>query len=297
MYSRDLRERAVRLYKRFFSLRKVAIYLDISHSTVGRWLRNIDRKKYSRNPTVCSETVISTIKATLEQEPFTSTRTLTRMIKEGCGVNVSKELVRVAIKNLGFTKKKAKHFVQPKGLGDVTRKFLQSRSNFVQQDREFVSIDETSFGRNGKHCYGYALKGKAVGLNHSKPFGKTVSSLVAVSRQGIVKRTQKEGSFNTAAFAEFIKALDVPRGTVLLLDNVRFHHSMETINAASSKGFELLYTPPYSPWYNPIEEVFSIVKRSFYTDWSIDNAFNKVTQAHCKAFFDHSFTTRTVPAA
>jgi transposase len=91
-------------------------------------------------------------------------------------------------------------------------------------------------------------------------------------------------------FATFLDALDLPNGTVIMLDNVAFHHSKIAKVAADKKGFELLFTPPYSPWFNPIEEVFSIVKRAFYKNWSIKDAFESVNSMHCAAFFKHAFS-------
>jgi transposase len=89
-------------------------------------------------------------------------------------------------------------------------------------------------------------------------------------------------------FRDFLEALDLPQNTVILLDNVRFHHSKVCKEVAIRKGFELLYVPPYSPWFNPIEGIFSIVKREFYKGSSIDASFDKVTESHCNAFFQKS---------
>ncbi len=55
-------------------------------------------------------------------------------------------------------------------------------------------------------------------------------------------------------------SFDLPAGTVLLLDNVSFHHSKVVKEYAISQGLVLLYVPPYSPWFNSVEGVFSIAK-------------------------------------
>lgn len=46
----------------------------------------------------------------------------------------------------------------------------------------------------------------------------------------------------------------------LIMDNVRFHHSHKVKDLADQKGLRIVYTPPYSPDFNPIENVFSYVK-------------------------------------
>ncbi len=42
------------------------------------------------------------------------------------------------------------------------------------------------------------------------------------------------------------------------MDNVKFHKT--AINTIENSGNHILFIPPYSPDYNPIEEVFSSLK-------------------------------------
>lgn len=147
MYSLDLRKLASHVYGLFFSLRKTATILKVSHSSVSRWLKNINRKPYHRKPHLSTEHVICTIKASLVADPFLSTRKLVALVKEVCNVSVSKELIRTAINNLGFSRKKAKFFSEPKRLEEQTNIFKESRQRFLSEGRRFYSLDETSFGR------------------------------------------------------------------------------------------------------------------------------------------------------
>lgn len=49
----------------------------------------------------------------------------------------------------------------------------------------------------------------------------------------------------------------------VLMDNIRFHHSKEVLELLRINGIRPLFIPPYSPRCNPIEEVFSLLKRKF----------------------------------
>lgn len=262
MYSRDLRALAIRTYKVFMSCRKTAKIINVSHTTIWRWLESIERRPYSRKPKLCSEYVVQAIRSSLDADPLISTRAIARTVEEVCNVYVSKELVRVAIKKQGLTRKKARFFSSPTGLAEKTKQFLDKRNVYIHEGRNFVSIDETSFGRHGKAVYGYAPKGQRLNILRCKTRVSTVSSLVAVTCDRILRRVDKQGSFNAQSFSEFLSNLDAPAQTVILLDNVAFHHSKSVEEMAKRKNFELLYVPPYSPWYNPIEGVFSIVKRA-----------------------------------
>ena len=48
---------------------------------------------------------------------------------------------------------------------------------------------------------------------------------------------------------------------VVIMDNLSLHKSKRSKERMDEMGFEYLYTPPYSPQYNPIEEVWSMIKR------------------------------------
>jgi len=291
MYSLDLRKLASHVYSLFLSLRKTATILKVSHSSVSRWLKNIDRKPYLRKPYLSTEHVICTIKSSLVADPFVSTRKLVSVVKDVCNVLVSKELVRTAISKLGFSKKKARFFSTPQRLEEQTKAFRDTRQRFIVEGREFFSLDETSFGRKCKDVKGYAPKGQVLAVKRKQPRMSTVSSLVVVSNHGIVKHKEVEGSFNTQRFCSFLESLDLPKRSVILLDNVRFHHSIQAKMIALERCWELLFTPPYSPWFNPIEGVFSIVKRDFYKHNDILKAFGTVKPSHCKAFFQKSLST------
>ena len=93
----------------------------------------------------------------------------------------------------------------------------------------------------------------------------------------------------------FFKISNYQKEAVILLDNVRFHHSKIVKEFAETYGFELLYLPPYSPWFQPIEGVFSIMKRNYYKGLSIDDSINSVTSEHCRAFFNQSMTCFEMP--
>ena len=47
------------------------------------------------------------------------------------------------------------------------------------------------------------------------------------------------------------------------MDNVAFHKNRQLQEELSNRGISCLFIPPYSPRCNPIEEVFSVMKRRF----------------------------------
>jgi len=106
MYPLDVRKQALKVYSKVQSLRKTGILLDIHFSSISRWLRNLERKPYSQRKLTKHELVVESIKDVLQTNPLTSGRELAKRLQETFNVSISKELVRVAIKRLGFTRKK-----------------------------------------------------------------------------------------------------------------------------------------------------------------------------------------------
>jgi hypothetical protein len=71
-------------------------------------LKNPDRKAYKRHGTTKTLQVVDSIRSSLANDPFLSNFKLRQIIIDALNIKVSRELVRVAIKRLGLSKKKAR---------------------------------------------------------------------------------------------------------------------------------------------------------------------------------------------
>lgn len=81
------------------------------------------------------------------------------------------------------------------------------------------------------------------------------------------------------------------------MDNARAHHVVEVEQWIEQTGAHLLYLPPYSPEYNPIELAWSVAKQklrklkartkeALYEAWSI--ALEAISPTHAKQFFQYT---------
>jgi transposase len=52
----------------------------------------------------------------------------------------------------------------------------------------------------------------------------------------------------------------LPRGSVIVLDNARFHQAPTTAQLVADAGCEMMFLPPYSPDLNPIEHLGAALK-------------------------------------
>ena len=72
-----------------------------------------------------------------------------------------------------------------------------------------------------------------------------------------------EGSTTSAVFEAYVEQVLVPTlrpGQAVVLDNLTAHKGERVRELLEGRDCELLYLPPYSPDFNPIEEAFSKVK-------------------------------------
>jgi transposase len=288
MYPLDRRKTALHIRSLGLSLRKIATLLQTSHTTIARWLKNPDRKIYTRKVYSKEMIVVDCIKSCVMANPTSPLSCMKKIIEKTLSINVSKQLIRVVLSKHGYTRKKARYSSEVKNHESKLGEFLKLRDAFIHQGKVFYSVDETSFGRHCKAPYGYALKGQRLYLRLKKPGKKTCSTLAIISDERIIKIEHSLKPFNTYTFYEFITSIEFPMNAVLLLDNVSFHHSKLLKEYAELISLPILFIPPYSPWFNPIEGVFSIVKRKYYEIDDIDYAFQSVKEYHIKSFYNHS---------
>ena len=109
MYPIDRRKVALRVYGLLQSLRKTGNLLDVSHTTVARWLQQSDRKRYFRSAPK-ADVLVHSIKSLVESSPLISLRKLKLKIQEALNINLSKELVRTVLSKAGYKRKVARHY-------------------------------------------------------------------------------------------------------------------------------------------------------------------------------------------
>lgn len=149
MYSTDVRKIAIRLYENQ-SYRKVAAILKVAASTICRWVHQCGKQIFrkQRASKLFGTAVIDALHLFLAANPFASIKIIRQQLENTFNVTVSNELVRQIIIKNGFSKKRARYFSQPKDDATKLQSFLEKRAKYVAEQRPFISIDETSFGRN-----------------------------------------------------------------------------------------------------------------------------------------------------
>ena len=63
---------------------------------------------------------------------------------------------------------------------------------------------------------------------------------------------------------------ELPNNSVVVMDNATFHKRSDTQELLEAHGHQLLWLPPYSPDFNPIEKMWAWVKRK-RKEWLVDS--------------------------
>jgi transposase len=99
------------------------------------------------------------------------------------------------------------------------------------------------------------------------PTRKSVACFGAVNLRTGVLVKQHSPWFNAETFEAFLRLLLRHRAKgkrmVVLLDNAKYHHSrsLAPLRRKYRRALTLLYLPPYSPQFNPIERVWKLARR------------------------------------
>ena len=129
--------------------------------------------------------------------------------------------------------------------------------------QRLVFIDETWASTNMARRYGRAPRGQRVRMSVPHGHWKTTTFVGALRLTGMTAPMVLDGPINGLAFQAYVDQVLVPElkpGDVVVMDNLGSHKGVSVRNSIEAAGARLLYLPPYSPDFNPIENAFAKLK-------------------------------------
>lgn len=179
------------------------------------------------------------------------------------------------------------------------RKVWQRKLAKVDPER-LVFLDESGAKTNMTRQYGRAPEGER--LFDAVPGGhwNTTTMISAIRLKGVATAMVTEGATNTLVFQGFVDHFLVPilhPGDIVVMDNLSSHKATSVMEAIEAVGAEVWYLPPYSPDFNPIEQMWSKVKhylRSFAARTkrtlltAIGKALRMITANDAAGWFKHA---------
>ena len=126
---------------------------------------------------------------------------------------------------------------------------------------------------------------------------KTTTFTGALRLSGMSALMVMDGAMNGDTFAAYVEQFLVPTlkpGDIVIMDNLSAHKRREVRQAIEGANATLLYLPPYSPDFNPIEPAFSKLKAILRKlaartlealEAAIVTAGDAITPGDCHGFF------------
>ena len=294
-------------YKQYIpSIRKVAEKYNVSKSTAHSWIvkdnnakdLTFKRKEYKKREHPAKKEVMTCLNQTLQTRPFITMSEMSSLLKEKCGVTLSDRTVNRYSSEAGYTVKKAGVIVNHKHNNVQVQSFCE-RFISAYKDDNLYCIDEAGFYVGDHPRKGRSKRGTRLAVANTTTLRKTKFSFgMAISPKGIIATQVMTHNFKKPDFVRFFNEINLPNGAVILMDNLKAHHSVVVKEVLETRGFTPLYTPPYSPRCNPIEKVFGKIKPLYRHKCSelkssnkddFSNVFAKIIEEHKLTSFDPTF--------
>jgi transposase len=129
--------------------------------------------------------------------------------------------------------------------------------------RQYVFLDECGVTTDLLRRYGRSPRGTR--LHDHTPCGhwETHTVIAALRPDAITAPAVFDGPIDNASFLAYVEQVLAPTlrpGDVVVLDNLAVHKQPDVRAAIERVGARLRFLPPYSPDFNPIEQVFAKLK-------------------------------------
>jgi hypothetical protein len=192
---------------------------------------------------------------------------------------VSERSIGRTLQSIGWTRTTIRRIAQQRD-EDLRDFYLHTISKY--KSYQFVFVDESGCDRRaGYRRWGWSPKGTAPIQITKFGRGKRWHILPAYTQNGILLRRVYQGSTDSDLFEDFIWHLlhfcgKYPEpNSVIVMDNASWHHSEKIQQMYEEAGVVLVFLPPYSPDFNPIEEYFGVLKKFIKKHWHENEDFIK----------------------
>ena len=160
-------------------------------------------------------------------------------------------------------------------------------------------MDEMGTNTSLSPRYAYSPKGTRAYAQIPRNRGANTTLLASMSLEGMGPCLAVQGATTARVFEAYVDKVLAPnlrRGQIVVVDNLGAHKSEKVRELIQERGCKLLYLPPYSPDFNPIEEAFSKIKGALRKAQArtrealieaLGVAISAITARDARGFFEH----------
>lgn len=312
-FTPDLKVKAVNYYHKIKNYVKVCEVFECSERSLKRWVerydknKNVDRKTRKLGSYKLEKQHIQFIKETLRKHSDIQMNFLQELLKSKFPkLDISRQYLSDIIRDNNITRKRAtfKHF--PKTYRGNIRNEQQELKEFFDVINKFklediISIDETSVSTSLTHNYCRAFLGdRCIKKTTNNEVFKKYSLVVAINnKKCIASELFQNGAVNAERFNDFLKQIcSKVKGKLFVLDNGQIHKKESTKQIIKESGNYLVYTCPYHPRLNSIEQFFNQMKHYIKLDKpitftaldeSVKSSIEKIKEENYENYFIYAY--------
>lgn len=312
-HSEDYKLSAVKYYlEHNDDMRDTCDIFKCKYQSLGRWIDryktqgNIKRKTRKNHNLKITSEIEKFVKEQVRKDPTTTLWEYSKLVDKKFGVNLTDRSINNIFTNLKITRKRLRIKYYPEKREGQEK---QDIDDFYKKIKDYdykktICIDETSIYLNMTQSYGLSKSGSRVIKKTSIYPYKRYNMLCAICADkvvGWVLYKDLKGGIKTSNVIEFYDKFikDKFSDYLIIMDNAVIHRAKIIRQHIEETNNNLLYSIPYHPETNAIEEYFSqlkhyIKKESPNTYEDIDKAIkdilkNKIKKEHLTNYLKHSY--------
>lgn len=160
-------------------------------------------------------------------------------------------------------------------------------------------IDESGVNLAMTRRYGRAPRGERARGSVPINYGSNLTIIGALGTSGLGAVMTVDGATDGDIFRVYVAKVLCPtlrRGDIVVMDNLGAHKVSGIREAIEERGGKLIYLPPYSPDFSPIERCWSKIKTILRSagartrealEGAIKKALSTITESDALAWFAH----------
>lgn len=271
-YSLDLRQKIVDAYlSGQGSMQRLADRFNVARSFVQKLIHRYQHEgtleakpRGGKVPPKLAPEYWPVVKELVEADQDATLEELCEQLEQRTGVRISGSVLCRLLQKLKLTrKKKSLHATQAE-----TERVQSERGDYWEEirdipDEDLIFLDETGVNLAMVRLYARALEGERAYGARPENGREHITLIGAIGLTGFLGAMTIDGSVNGDVFRAYIEQVLVPNlweGARVVMDNSSIHKVEGIRELIEEAGARLIYLPPYSPDFNPIENCWSKLK-------------------------------------
>lgn len=297
--STDLKLRAILYYLQTSNYVETAAVFKVPRTTLMRWVdkytteNTVSRKKREYIAYKVHVKHVQKVTQILKREPTITMKQLSEKLRDEYNdFNITPQWLGEVIRDNNLTRKRTRINHQPETRYNKEINIKDELKTFYTKIKAFpinkiISIDESSIEPFRAKSYSRCQLGKrcVITTKDNIVFQKFSLILAATTSGPLRWEMFDKGSVFAERLEDFLqKLLENKKGFLVLLDNSPVHKKKSIEEIVKKTGNTLLYTVPYQPKTNAVEQIFSELKH--HLSDSVTRKFSELQMTVAKILED-----------